>query len=217
MRKYAVSILFAVLLVGASFGAVHVARGQGLGDAPIPIRETQGENMREADVLPQDATAALERAEGAGGQAPTDLDAPNKQAQGENVRKADGSSLDGVQPKISFIESPSATCYQPDPRQNNCFINWFYLSVDAAPNYMITMTLTLNAIGVVAHTQGFFQTSMYVPYNMLDRGIRVPCGALGSGGNPQLGAAYAYTVRARDSAGLKSANYGTVYCPAYRP
>ncbi len=119
------------------------------------------------------------------------------------------------QPNIGFIDSPSATCYQPDHTQNNCYINWYYMSVSASPNYMITMTATLNDFGPVAHTQGFFQTSMYVPYNMLGQGFKVACGSQGSGGNPDLGAAYAYTIRARDSAGLSSANYGTVYCPYY--
>jgi hypothetical protein len=121
------------------------------------------------------------------------------------------------QPNIGFIDSPSATCYQPDPTQNNCYINWYYLSVSASPNYMITMTAFLNDFGPVAHTQGFFQTSMYVPYNMLGQGVKVVCGAPGAGGDPQLGKAYAYTIRARDSAGLSSANYGTVYCPPFAP
>jgi hypothetical protein len=121
------------------------------------------------------------------------------------------------QPAIGFIDSPSATCYIPDPGQDSCYVNWYYLSVGASPNYMLTMTVTLNDIGPVAHTQGFFQTSMYIPYNMLGQGIKVPCGSLGAGGNPQLGNAYAYTIRARDSAGLSSANYGTVYCPASNP
>jgi hypothetical protein len=48
-------------------------------------------------------------------------------------------------------------------------------------------------------------------------GYKVSCGELGVSGNPQAGKAYAYTIRARDSAGLKSANYGTAYCPAYIP
>ena len=121
------------------------------------------------------------------------------------------------QPNIGFIDSPSATCYLPDPGQDSCYINWYYLSVDASPNYMITMTVTLNDFGPIAHTQGFFQTSMYVPYNMRGQGIKVPCGSVGAGGNPTLGNAYAYTVRARDSAGLSSANYGTVYCPPFTP
>lgn len=143
----------------------------------------------------------------------------DSETQGENRREIQGDPLskEPLQPSIGFIQSPSATCYQPNPARDECLINWYFLSVDAAPNYMITMTLTLNEKGAVAHTQGFFQTSMYVPYAMLGDGIEVACGSLGSSGNPQLGKSYAYTVRARDSAGLSSANYGTVYCPAYVP
>jgi len=159
--------------------------------------------------------------------------------QGDNVRTGAARSEAGKEtastgtpkvPNIGFIDSPSATCYQPDPTQDICYLNWYYLSVDANPNYMIAMSTTLNAKGMVAYTQGFFQTSMYVPYNMLGNGIKVQCGP------PQykdqakspctptpctdplvLGNAYAYTIRARDSAGLSSANYGTVYCPAFIP
>jgi hypothetical protein len=120
-------------------------------------------------------------------------------------------------PTIGFIDSPSAICYQPNPAADVCWINWYYLSVDASPNYMICMEATINAIGKVSRVQGFFQTSMYVPYNMHDRGFRVACGAPGSGGYPDLGAVYAYTIRARDSANLGSANYGTVICPPFAP
>ncbi|MBP7960487.1 MAG: hypothetical protein KBG20_02740 [Caldilineaceae bacterium] len=143
----------------------------------------------------------------------------SREVQGENQREIQGSSPGGApqQPNIGFIDSPSATCYLPDPGVNACYISWYYLSVDASPNYMVTMTLSLNDVGPVAHTQGFFQTSMYVPYNMLGKGFKVACGNLGDGGNPQLGRSYAYTLRARDSTGLSSANYGMVYCPAYVP
>jgi len=143
----------------------------------------------------------------------------NRETQGDSVREisAPADSEAPQQPNIGFIDSPSATCYQPDPSQNSCYINWYYMSVDASPNYMITMTAFLNNFGPVAHTQGFFQTSMYVPYNMLGQGFKVPCGSPGAGGDPQLGNAYAYTIRARDSSNLGSANYGTVYCPPFTP
>lgn len=143
----------------------------------------------------------------------------NRETQGENQREiVSTSQINEPQvPNIGFIESPSATCYQPDPARDECRLTWYYLSVSAAPNYMITMTLALNNTGPIAHTQGFFQTSMYIPYNMLGQGVKVACGDLGAGGNPLLGNAYAYTVRARDSAGLTSANYGTTYCPPYNP
>lgn len=144
-----------------------------------------------------------------------------QETQDENVRQIsapDSSApLSVNSPDIGFIDSPSATCYQPDPDQNICYINWYYLSVSASPNYMIAMTVTLNTIGNIAYTTGFFQTSMYVPYNMYDKGFKVACGSLGAGGQPNLGNAYAYTIRAKDSSNLTSANYGTVLCPAYTP
>ncbi len=121
------------------------------------------------------------------------------------------------QPTISFIDSPTVACYQPDPAVDACWINWYYLSVDANPNYMICMEVTINEIGKVGRYQGFFQTSMYVPYNMHFRGFKVACGALGSGGDPNRGKVYAYTIRAKDSANLSSANYGSVTCPAFTP
>jgi hypothetical protein len=65
-----------------------------------------------------------------------------------------------------------------------------------------------------ANYQGFFQNSMYIPPNLMEPGLRVACGARGTSGNPYLGRAYAYTIRARETGGLRSANYGTVYCPA---
>jgi len=142
-----------------------------------------------------------------------------REAQGESVREVTAPAQGNApqQPSIGFIDSPTATCYQPDPGVDACYLNWYYMSVSANPNYMITMTLTLNDLGPVAHMQGFFQTSMYAPYNMFGRGFKVACGAPGAGGDPQLGNAYAYTIRARDSAGLGSANYGTTYCPPYKP
>jgi hypothetical protein len=159
--------------------------------------------------------------------------------QGENVRTGAPRSDAGKEtsstgtpkvPNIGFIDSPSATCYQPDPTQDICYLNWYYLSVDASPNYMIAMSVKLNDTGHVSSTQGFFQTSMYVPYNMRGQGIRVQCGPpqrpdpATAPCSPQpctdpnvLGNAYAYTIRARDSSNLGSANFGTVFCPAFIP
>jgi len=139
--------------------------------------------------------------------------------QGESRRESEimVAPPNGDAPLIGFIDSPTATCYQPDPAQDVCYVNWYYMAVDASPNYMIWMQAELNAIGKVGRYQGFFQTSMYVPYNMHGQGFKVACGALGAGGDPELGNAYAYTLRARDSADLGAANYGTVYCPAFTP
>ena len=120
------------------------------------------------------------------GQEPLGPKVINRETQGGNMREivAPEASAAPQQPNIGFIDSPSATCYQPDPSQNNCYISWYYLSVDASPNYMITMTAVLNNFGPVVNTQGFFQTSMYVPYSMLGQGFKVPCGSPGAGGDP---------------------------------
>jgi len=146
------------------------------------------------------------------------------ESQSENLRTVEvpaGAEKAGGTKSIGFIDSPTATCYQPDRRVDECFINWYYLSISAAPNYMIFMSATINEIGGVAIYQGFFQTSMYAPYDMQDRGFRVACGPLVPSDDPAVipdhGNTYHYTIRARDSGGLTAANYGTVYCPAFIP
>ncbi|NJN43569.1 MAG: hypothetical protein HC806_01720 [Anaerolineae bacterium] len=55
---------------------------------------------------------------------------------------------------------------------------------------------------------------MYIPSDMTDPGYKVTCGLPGDGGNPTFGNIYSYTIRARETGGLSSANYGTVKCPA---
>ena len=153
------------------------------------------------------------------GQEPETRNTPSIETQGENLRQIeDEMATDGAAPLISFIDSPSPTCYQPNPGRDECYLTWYYMYVDAAPaSYMLTMTLTLNDFGPVAHTHGFFQSTMYVPYNMLGDGFKVTCGLAGAGGNPTLGNAYGYSIRARDSNGARSSNFGTVYCPPFNP
>jgi len=178
------------------------------------------------------ALVAPKPAASGSGQAPIRLDpsAAVVQTEGANRREASGAPSSGKQtsganspqrPLISFIDSPSATCYQPDPSRDVCFLNWYYMSVDASPNYMINLWVFLNP-NLVSQTNGFFQTSMYVPYNMLGQGFRVACGPpVVDNTDPQNpvthGNQYAYTIRAKDSANLKSANYGTATCPAFIP
>jgi len=116
-----------------------------------------------------------------------------------------------VSPDISFIDSPTASCVLPRAKTGTCYITWSYLYADATPNYMITMTVGIDGKDLARYT-GFFQTSMYVPSQMLV--FRVPCGAPGAGGNPDFGANHSFVLRARDSAGTGAANYGSVSCPA---
>jgi len=114
------------------------------------------------------------------------------------------------QPTISFIDSPSATCYQPDSSRNTCYIEWNYLYVTASTSqYIISMTVSLDN-HLRAYHSGFFQTAMYIPSGMVGRGFKVACGPRDAIG---LGKTYAYTLRARETSGLGAANYGSVTCP----
>ena len=117
-------------------------------------------------------------------------------------------------PNISFIDSPSASCVLPERHTGKCYLSWSYLYATADPNYMISMTVEIDG-RMRGRYNGFFQTNMYVPAEMLV--FRVACGAPGSGGNPKLGMSHSYILRGRDSANLGSANYGSVNCPADEP
>jgi len=126
-------------------------------------------------------------------------------------------SGDTDSPNISFIDSPSATCYRPVAETGACYIRWDYLSVTAASSsYIISMSVTIDNHLRAYHT-GFFQTSMYIPDDMVSPGFKVTCGAPGSGGDSAWGNSYSYVIRARETSGLSAANYGTVRCPADLP
>lgn len=117
-------------------------------------------------------------------------------------------------PAVSSIDSPSPTCYLPEPGTGACYIQWEYLSVTAAPSsYVISMTVSIDD-DLRAYHAGFFQTTMIIPAQMTAPGYRVVCGLPGSGGLPGWGKTYDYEIRARDTAGLSAANPGSVLCPA---
>jgi hypothetical protein len=118
-------------------------------------------------------------------------------------------------PAISFIDSPTATCYRPAAETSDaCYIEWPYLYVTAsASQYIISMTLEIDG-RKRAYYSGFFQTSMYAPGEMYLPGFKVSCGVPGSNPDPRLGKSYSYTIRARETGGLSAANYGSVTCPA---
>jgi hypothetical protein len=129
----------------------------------------------------------------------------------EPSRERDG---DPAAPAISFIDSPTPTCYRPDPRTDTCFISWSYLYVNAAPSQnIISMTVAIDG-RLVANHQGFFQSSMHVPGELYGSGFEVSCGVPGATGDPVLGRTHSYVLRARETGGLKAANYGAVTCPA---
>jgi len=133
------------------------------------------------------------------------------------------------EPLISFIDSPNVTCSQLDPRRDECYIDWGSAYVTASTSqYIIGMSFYLGD-KVAAYVSGFFQTSMYVPNDMFRRGFKVkcgppqladpnitPCSTPGCMDPRVLGNAYSYTIRARETGNLKSANYGSLYCPAFQ-
>jgi hypothetical protein len=164
-------------------------------------------------LAPTTSVMAIQDADQAPDQAPTRTHASATEVQGERAREA--SSAAAPTPQIGFIDSPGATCVQPNSAVNACYINWYYLSVNAAPNYILYTRVQINQ-RFVARYAGFFQTSMYIPHDMNGLGFKVPCGKLGSGGDPEMGRSYSYTIRSQDSANLASNNYGTVYCPAFQ-
>jgi hypothetical protein len=117
-------------------------------------------------------------------------------------------------PTISFIDSQTPACIQLDYQRDHCQVNFNYLYVTAATNqYIISMSVRIDN-RIRGYYSGFFQNYMYVPADMNGAGFRVRCGQIGSGGNPNLGKAYSFIIRARETGGLSAANYGTVYCPA---
>jgi hypothetical protein len=138
---------------------------------------------------------------------------PGQNAQPTPVpRERPAGMADG--PEISFIESSNATCYREAPSTNRCYIGWQPLYVSADPGqYIISMTVSINN-QLRGFFSGFFQNSMYIPFEQLAPGFLVDCGLPGSGSNPNLGKTYAYTIHARETSGLASANYGSVTCPA---
>ena len=117
-------------------------------------------------------------------------------------------------PSISFIDDPSPTCYLPKPGTGVCYISMNYLYVSASSSqYIISMTLAIDD-QIQSYNAGFFQTSMYIPGEMFGPGFKVNCGLPGASGVDTLGKTYSFTVRARETGGLGSANYGSVTCPA---
>jgi hypothetical protein len=117
-------------------------------------------------------------------------------------------------PDISFIDSPSATCYRSGLHSDTCYVNWYSLYVaTVSSQYMISMTLTIDG-QIRANYQGFFQSAINVSPLSHGDGFQVPCGPIGVDGMPNMGHVYSWTLKARDTAGFKAANYGSVVCPA---
>lgn len=123
-------------------------------------------------------------------------------------------SDEGQSPAISFIDSPSPSCINPNPGSGVCYIRWPQISVSAGSSqYIISMTVSLDN-HIQAYVSGFFQTTMNIPSDLLGSGFKVTCGFPGSGGSPLFGKSYAYNIVARETGGLTAQSSGTIQCPA---
>lgn len=118
----------------------------------------------------------------------------------------------GVQ--ATTIDSPSPTCYRPEPGSGRCYLQWSSISVAGSSTaYVISMTVTIDG-QVRAYHSGFFQTSMYVPGQMYGPGFRVSCGFPAGDGSTGLGDTHTYVIRTRQTDGSVGTNSGSVQCPA---
>jgi hypothetical protein len=117
---------------------------------------------------------------------------------------------------VSALQSDSAICYRPAGASGDCYIRWQQIGVSApASAYVVSMTVEIDS-RLRAYHAGFFQSTMYIPGDMIDPGYRVKCGAPGSGGLPEFGRVYSYTVRARFTDASENTNTGSSICPADR-
>jgi hypothetical protein len=115
---------------------------------------------------------------------------------------------------ISFITQDNQHCYKP-ARGHLCYVDVGYLYVNASPNYMLHMTVYVDDV-VVLRLNAFFQQYLSYSADHVPAGFPVACGYAGTNakGDLELGGDHKVTVRAEDSSAMKSANYGTVTCPA---
>jgi hypothetical protein len=122
-------------------------------------------------------------------------------------------AIEADSPNISPIDASSTTCYRAEETSETCYIEWPYVYVTAGTSqYIISMTTEIDG-RVRVHTQGFFQTSMYVPSDMYAPGFAVDCGQPGSDGIPDLGNVYFFSITARETGGGSSTRSTDVLCP----
>jgi hypothetical protein len=121
------------------------------------------------------------------------------------------------EPTISFVEVTTPFCYQPNPTEDTCYINWASMNVAAVPTGMAAMTVTIQGLGIVARYEAFFQDAMTVTHEMHGSGFQVACGGPGAGGRSQLGHRYDWTIEGEDINGTTSSSSDALYCPPFSP
>ena len=67
-------------------------------------------------------------------------------------------------PTITSIDSPNPTCYRAALGSDVCYINWRSMTVSAiSPQRIVSMSVSIDG-RVRANYEGFFQSSMHVPW-----------------------------------------------------
>lgn len=112
-------------------------------------------------------------------------------------------------------------CYQPDPSVNQCVINLRYYNVSDNGTTAPFLSYALVSInGAVRARVGlFFENNIYLTYDMIPGGLKVPCGTPNQGGQGNsFGAVYTVNIQPYDinnsSMGFDQTNLA---CPAYAP
>jgi hypothetical protein len=140
--------------------------------------------------------------------------------EGDNVRTLDlPTGMEAPDsPALTGITTQMPYCYQPDPNEDVCYINFRQNSVLAGiDKSMFGMTVTIGGEIRVLY-RGFFDSSLIATSGMHGDGFKVPCGAPGDGEVPSMGASYSlYIIAEENATGVKSANSGIIRCPPYIP
>jgi hypothetical protein len=129
-------------------------------------------------------------------------------------------SLNSPNSLTSFTIS-NPYCYQPDPRADQCYIN--FRSIQANDNqssapYMTWLTISISNTTRFSAT-AFFEGTIFYTYDMVPGGLKVSCGAPNAGGaGNQYGNVYGVKVTPLDtSRTAMSTDIANVTCPAYAP
>ena len=119
---------------------------------------------------------------------------------------------------LTAITTSNPYCYQPDPRQNVCFVGFRILGNVGATNPDTLKSLTLTLDGKLVHRSlAFFEAGITATSSLHGPGFRVPCGLPGVSGDPdpQIGKVYSATIQATTVSSNTSTNSMPIGCPAY--
>ena len=112
-------------------------------------------------------------------------------------------------------------CYQPDPAQDKCYVNFRFIQANDNQTVAPYMTWLIFKVSnkVRYSSTSFFEGTITYSYDMTPQGFEVPCGApnAGSAGDA-FGNVYSVVVQPLDSSrNPMSTDTANITCPAYAP